>query len=69
MIRSYILYLNTGPDEVALKNTAALSTFKPKNKFLMQISSDILPVTVPLYLFSFVNSKKTGDGTIHGYQK
>lgn len=45
----------------------------PKNSFqdmqIMQISSDILPVTVPLYLFSFVNSKKTDDGTIHGYQK
>lgn len=33
------------------------------------LSFDILPVTVPLYLFSFINSNKTGDGTIHGYQK
>ncbi len=42
----------------------------PKKSFHMHILSlNNLPVTLSLNLFSSANSKKTADGTVHGYQK
>jgi len=64
------LNLNTEPHQVACTFKAEPQKCFFYHKFLMHsLSFDILPVTLPLNLFSFVNSKKTCEWTIHGYQK